>query len=313
MDKGEALIAVLNAHGVDVPRSGNVSCIFHTDGTPSMSIERREGLYKCHSCGRGGDVYTLLQELKGVTFGEVQEMLQGTVAHGSAGGAVPLVEEKPESVRPVSAARVEHLETLLQGAEAALGTNHQAQSYIASRGLTEASAGAFRLGLGTRGMGPMEGKLIVPYLGPNGRPLQLRARCIADHDHVGHGKYMGASGVSTRMFNTNAITEHPAAPAIAVTEGELDCISLMQSGILAVGFPGVNSVKPYHITILNSFDVVYVCGDSDGPGREFTDRMSAALPRARAVYVPRGDVNEVLVKDGVDTLKKLFGRDVYYA
>lgn len=297
MDKGAALIEVLRAHGVHVGRTGNVSCPFHADQKPSMSLERTKGLYHCHSCGEGGDVFTLVQKL-----GNGEQVLQQ-------------VQEKPsepdreqERLRPVSVARMERLETLLQGAEANLSTNPQAQDYIASRGFTEATVAQFRLGLGTRAMGSLEGTLVIPYLAPNGRPVALRTRCIQDHSHDGHGKYRTAPGDPVRMFNLNAIVNNPTANEIHVAEGEGDVMSLTQCGLLAVGFPGVQTVKPHHIDILSGFDRIYVWGDNDVAGQKFNDMLMGRLQQAQAVQVPEGDVNEMLVARGKPGILGLIGR-----
>lgn len=304
MNKADALVEVLREHGVEVSRSGNSSCPFHKDDRPSMSLDRQRGLFKCHSCGRGGDVYTLLQEMKGLTFEEAQASLGGGVVESRE----VVFHEEERRVRPVAAARMEALETALQAAERLYGESPQAQAYVASRGLTEASRAAFRLGVGTPDMGAAAGKLLIPYLGPNGRPLSIRSRCIEDHDHVGHGKYMGVAGDTTRMFNTLAVTQRPSENVVHVAEGEIDCMILSQCGLLSVGFPGVNNVKPHHVSILQGFDKVFVWADNDEPGQAMADRLLDALPRAVQVRLPDGDVAETFLSRGSDGLLGLIGR-----
>lgn len=293
MDKAEALRVVLKEHGIDIGRSGNISCPFHPDETPSMSLERQKGLYRCHSCGRGGDVFTLLNELQGMTFEEASAKLGGgermTVT-------APLVEEE-QRIGIVQATRVAHLETLLEGAEERAAQSDRFAAYLKGRGLTEATVKHFRLGMGTPAMGRVD-QLVVPYLGPNGRPLSLRTRCIEPHEHVGHGKYQGSAGERTRMFNTNAVINDPVSSRISVAEGEIDTMSLHQAGLTAVGFPGVNNIKPHHITILRGYDEVLLWCDNDQPGREMSERLMAALPRARQIHLPEGDVNATLVAHG---------------
>ncbi|MFB8350971.1 CHC2 zinc finger domain-containing protein [Streptomyces niveus] len=41
---------------------GMAKCALHDDNTPSMSFRLDEGLWNCHSCGKGGDSYTLIIE-----------------------------------------------------------------------------------------------------------------------------------------------------------------------------------------------------------------------------------------------------------
>lgn len=314
MNKGDALVEVLKAHGVSVGRTGNVSCPFHQDGTPSMSLDRIKGLYKCHSCGKGGDVFTFVQEMEGVGFEEAQRMLTITpTGSSSVQREVPsrsfsVSDEMPDRLAPVPAGRMEHLESLLRDAEARMEQSDQGQAYVASRGLTEATRRTFRLGIATAEFGMAEGSLVIPYLGAQGLPLSLRTRCIKDHDHIGHGKYMGASGDSTRMFNTSTILDNPTVNELHIAEGETDCMSLHQCGLVAVGFPGVNNVKPHHLMILRGFDTVYIWGDNDKAGHEFRDKLMGAIAQARSVQVPDGDVNATLTARGSEGVLRLIGR-----
>ena len=61
-----------------VKRSGRsymAVCPFHEEKTPSMSVDRAKGLYHCFGCGKGGDVFTFVEETQGVDFGEALELL----------------------------------------------------------------------------------------------------------------------------------------------------------------------------------------------------------------------------------------------
>ena len=306
MDKAEALVSVLKSRGVDVPRVGNVLCVLHSESTPSMSIDRERGLYKCHSCGKGGDVFTLLNELEGLTYEEAVSQL------GMGEQMTVVAQHQPlyvhERVQPVQVGRMEHLETLLEHAESRLRESDEGKAYLKSRGISGEMAARFRLGIGTPEFGSGNGSLVIPYLGIRNRPVSLRTRCIEDHDHIGHGKYMGGTGESVRMFNTRAITDDASTLEVHISEGEMDAISLTQCGLMAVGFPGVNSVKPHHVQILRSFETVYIWGDNDKAGHEFTERLMQAIPQARTVHLPDGDVNATLVARGESGVLERIGR-----
>ncbi|WP_371674520.1 CHC2 zinc finger domain-containing protein [Streptomyces sp. NBC_00289] len=43
-------------------------CPFHDDNTPSFSWNTDRQLWKCHSCGKGGDAFTLIMEKEGTDF-----------------------------------------------------------------------------------------------------------------------------------------------------------------------------------------------------------------------------------------------------
>ncbi len=46
-------------------------CPFHNDKSPSMNVSREKGIFKCFSCGVGGDALSFLMRLNNKTYGEV--------------------------------------------------------------------------------------------------------------------------------------------------------------------------------------------------------------------------------------------------
>ncbi len=50
-------------------------CPFHQEKTPSLNLDTARGLYHCFGCGKGGDVYTFVQETQGLDFNESVEFL----------------------------------------------------------------------------------------------------------------------------------------------------------------------------------------------------------------------------------------------
>jgi DNA primase len=111
-------------------------------------------------------------------------------------------------------------------------------------------------------------------------------------------KYLGFTGVGTRLFNVRAI--HTAHDHIEVTEGELDAITLGQLGYHAVAVTGATNWKAHYARVLAGFDLVRVWGDGDTAGREFARIVTGAVGgQARAVKMPDGlDVNELYLQEG---------------
>lgn len=66
-----ALEAVLDHYGVDINSHramGMTRCPLHEDTTPSFSYNTDRQLWKCHSCGEGGDAYTLIMKKESTDF-----------------------------------------------------------------------------------------------------------------------------------------------------------------------------------------------------------------------------------------------------
>ncbi|MET9861940.1 CHC2 zinc finger domain-containing protein [Streptomyces smyrnaeus] len=89
-DTKPLLTAVFDHYGVEYDAnrtSGMTHCPLHEDRTPSMSYNTDKGLWRCHSCGEGGDSYSLVMTKEETDFRgarAVATTLQ--LAEGSAGG-----------------------------------------------------------------------------------------------------------------------------------------------------------------------------------------------------------------------------------
>ncbi len=45
-------------------------CPFHSEKTPSFNVLEERGIFKCFGCGKGGDVFSFVMEVEGLTFPE---------------------------------------------------------------------------------------------------------------------------------------------------------------------------------------------------------------------------------------------------
>ena len=50
-------------------------CPFHNEKTPSFNVSAEKGIYKCFGCGKGGNVYTFLQDYHKLNFPEAVKQL----------------------------------------------------------------------------------------------------------------------------------------------------------------------------------------------------------------------------------------------
>jgi hypothetical protein len=106
--KGKVDIVSLFSHfGVELTKKGKSHtglCPFHDDKNPSLSVDRRKGLYNCFGCGESGDVFDLVQRMKGIPFPEALTFLKSYSGNGKMKKAArkeepaPLSEEKAPEV-----------------------------------------------------------------------------------------------------------------------------------------------------------------------------------------------------------------------
>jgi len=51
-------------------------CPWHKDTSPSLSVDQVKGLYNCFGCGESGDIFTLVEKMKGYSFKESLHFLK---------------------------------------------------------------------------------------------------------------------------------------------------------------------------------------------------------------------------------------------
>lgn len=213
-----------------------------------------------------------------------------------------------EPLRPLSESQMEALEEATRSYEAAL--TPEAAQYLHARGITEKAARTFRLGVVSSplpGHGKFHNFLSIPYLNHKGQPLTIRFRCMEQHEHrsFGHGKYMSIPEDPSRVFYIRAI--HEADDEIHVTEGEVDAMTLNMLGLPAVAIPGANGWRSVHRRMLAGFARVWVWGDPDDAGAQFTAKVTRALRQAKGIRL-ESDVNDTYLNGGADALLALIER-----
>lgn len=180
--------------------------------------------------------------------------------------------------------------------------------HVLDRGITEETATMFRLGAVVNpepGHDRYRGMMAIPYLDRHGSPLTIRFRCIEDHSHRDfyHGKYNSIPEDPSRVFNVGAIFQ--AEDEIHVTEGEIDAIILNQLGLPAVAIPGAQGFQAHHRRMLAGFSRVWVYGDPDEAGADFTNRVVRMMKQAKGVRMRDGDVNETYLAGGASAIYEL--------
>lgn len=149
------------------------------------------------------------------------------------------------------------------------------------------------------------GSLAIPYLRWSQEHgwsvVSIRFRCIKDHEHIGHGKYMSQAGDRPRLYNTMALLR--PSPFIAVTEGEIDAITANVCGIPAVGVPGVELWQPWFREPFLGYRDVFILADGDEPGMRFATTVAKSIPNGKVIPMPEGhDVNSFVINEGKQAL-----------
>lgn len=182
---------------------------------------------------------------------------------------------------------------------------HQAHDYLATRGLSEATADMYRLGVVTQthaalGDEDYVGRLSIPYITASGDVVAIRYRSLDGSEP----KYLSAAGTEAHLYSVTSLLAD--SDVVVITEGEIDAMTLNQIGVPAVGVPGAKAWKPHFHLLFEDFDRVLIACDGDQAGREFGRLVADQVHGAITVHLPDGqDVNSVYVNSGEAELKTL--------
>ena len=192
-------------------------------------------------------------------------------------------------------------ESLTRAAKYYHSALHEAEDYLAGRGITLEAATRARLGVVLEPLTGHEAyinRLAIPYITRSG-VVDVRFRSL----DLSEPKYMGMAGASTHLYNVGALFR--ASSYICICEGEIDTITLdAVCGIPAVGVPGVNNWKKHYTRLLADFDKVFLFADGDNAGTDFGKSLSRELGNLVVVQMPEGeDVNSMYRLHGADYFK----------
>ena len=283
-------------------------CPFHTEKTPSFTVDAAKGLWHCFGCGEGGNVYQFVQRAESLPFPEAVEWLAD-----KAGFQLTYEEMRPGESRNAglrgrlidaheAAARFFH-DTLMTASEA-----DQARGYLQRRGFGPEVAQRWLLGyapgrnalcshLLKKGFSEREleqadlarrserdgslydtfrTRITFPTWDLQGRVVAFGARALGDQQP----KYLNSSETPVfsksrviyglnRAKTTLARSDDPAI----VVEGYTDVIALHEAGIReAVATNGVALGETHFEQIKKFTQRAVLMLDADDAGRGATER-----------------------------------------
>lgn len=305
-------------------------CPFHTEKTPSFSVQPEKGYYHCFGCGAGGDVIKFLMEKEGLGFIEAVEKLAEDLH----------IDLKP-SFRDTAADKKRE-RMVAMNREAALyymeilSRNPYSLDYLKNRGIGQDMILAFGLGFAPAGgdqlLGHMKAKgydekelfeanllsyneernhyydrfrnrLIFPIIDRKSRVVGFGGRVLDDS----LPKYLNSSDTllykkSRELYGLNRVMKVSDRERILLVEGYMDVISLHAAGIgYAVASLGTSLTREQARIIKRYGKQVFICYDGDKAGQAATDRAIEVLLaediRPRIVVLEGGKDPDEYIRD----------------
>jgi 5S rRNA maturation endonuclease (ribonuclease M5)/replicative DNA helicase len=248
----------------------------------------RDGLNFCHACKETGNLRRL-QEHCG-------DRVQGVDSRADwAGGKAKILTELPD-VEAAHAALLSDAETL----DYLMNVRKFSMDIIKKQKLGVKEKHFFHKAGETKA-------IVTPYLSSEGNVTWVKYRTVPPHV-----KDFSSPHGEAGLYNAGALNED--CKEIILCEGENDCISLLDHGIIDVcGVPGANVKKASWIEALDRINPkIYILFDTDGPGNKGAQELAQriGLEKCLKIRLPKTvkDIGEWFAKGGaaeeLQTLKE---------
>lgn len=279
-------------------------CPFHNERTPSFSVSRSRGIFKCFSCGKAGTAVSFLMDLEGMTYIEAIKWLGRKygieVQEREQTSKEKEAEAEKEAMFAVNEFALKHFERTLaetdEGRDVGL-------AYFRHRGISDAMIAKFHLGYAleksddllvkAKAAGYTEkylvetglcihtergtvydrfkGRVIYPVHTLSGRVVAFGGRTLRKEKTI--AKYVNSPESAIYSKSNELYGMYQARNAIArkkkciLVEGYMDVISMHQAGVENVVASSGTSLTDGQVRMIKRFaPAVTLIYDSDPAG-----------------------------------------------
>ena len=314
-------------------------CPFHSEKSPSFSVNGEQGLYYCFGCQAKGDVITFVREIEHTDFVGAVEMLAG-----KAGITLRYTDQNEGESRKRKARLVEAMtaavdwyhERLMTGSDAG-----PARGYLRSRGFTRDTVETYKLGwapddwdqlvtalklpddvvkdagLGFRNrrgrqQDAFRGRVLFPIFDVNGDPVAFGGRILPGAEGA---KYINSHespiySKSRVLYGLNwAKADIVNADEVIICEGYTDVIAFAGAGLNRAVATCGTALTESHVQVLRKFARrVVLAFDADAAGQSAAERFYEWERRfeidVAVAALPRGVDPADLARDDPASLEK---------
>ncbi|NOR71208.1 MAG: DNA primase [Methylomarinum sp.] len=336
------IVDLIDSH-VPLKKAGSsyvARCPFHTEKSPSFSVNRKKQFYHCFGCGAGGNAVSFLMEFSHLDFVEAIEDLASFAGVDVPREAADYSSKKQDYsglyaiLEQVAVFYVEQLRKSSQGAKAV--------EYLKSRGLSGEIAKTFSLGCAPNEWGALatrfdnqllidagmlvkkddgkvydrfRGRLVFPIRDKRKRVIGFGGRVLDDS----LPKYLNSPETAIfskgrELYGLSELLDKLSKPKrILIVEGYMDVLALSQFGVAySVAALGTATSKT-HLDLLFRFTSELVfCFDGDMAGQKAAWRaVQEAFPclkdgrQIKVMLLPQGqDPDSLIRREGLEAFEE---------
>lgn len=292
-------------------------CPFHSEKSPSFSVSPDRQIFHCFGCGVGGNVYTFLMKIEGITFKEALEQLAER-----ANIQLPKLENNADTAKEELKAKVYKVNEFtaeFYHQNLYKPTSKIGQEYVKKRKMNKETLEAYRIGfsgkfdelykaLKAQGFGEKEilesglvnkndngtyidryrNRLMFPICDVRGKVIAFGGR-ILDDSKIKDPKFPQPKYINSpenvvyskgrHLFGLN-VAKKDSAKKLLIVEGYMDVISLHQRGVTnVVGALGTALTEQQGWLLRKSTEQVILGFDADGAGQTAIARSMEILQK----------------------------------
>ena len=315
-------------------------CPFHSEKTPSFSVNSEKQIYHCFGCGKGGGVINFIMEVENLSFPDAVQFLARRAGM-----------EVPEDSRDENRGRRARMLDLNRDAarffyeQLISPAGKPAQDYVRSRGITGmvkpfglgfapdswnaltdamrakgytqpelVAAGLARTGKNGGIYDYYRNRLMFPVIDVRGSVIGFSGRILGD----GEPKYLNSPDTlvyskSNSLFALN-LAKKSKSGYILLAEGNIDVVSLHQAGFdSAVASLGTSLTAEQARLMARYTNQVVIAYDNDGAGKKAAQRAISILQpldiKVKVLQIPGAkDPDEFIQAKGPEAFRNLIER-----
>lgn len=289
----------------------------HGDGLTTNKRSTKHGLI-CFGCGFSGDILAYIQKAEGLDFPEALERASNLLGISREDynpprkvGQKPNKIERKEANTDMNIHTDTYTPTYTQPAEEPSYLDYYKSctkrlsetDYLTSRGISEETASKLWLGYDPEAK-PYGSEKATSWKGII-IPTSKSSYIIRNTDPKANKKTRYGKVGSVHLFNPYRVFEKGATSPIVITEGELDAVSIIEVGGVAIGLGSTSNTGKLIEALKGKKppQPLVIALDNDPEGEEASERLSQSLTELKLpfyvynLYGEAKDANEALQRN----------------